>query len=142
MKYNFLFILIASFAVIAFVLALTPDYVLSNPGFGSLKENPDEPWHIYADEISYDKNLDQYIAKGKVVMTRTDQHLSADFARFDQQTGKVLAIGHVIMTVGEDVLVGNRLEMDVNTEIGTVYNGSLFMKAKHFYVPCTSPLYG
>ena len=47
-----------------------PDYVLSNQGFRALKDGSNEPWHINADEISYDKKLDQYIAKGNVAITK------------------------------------------------------------------------
>ncbi len=111
-----------------------PDYVLSNPGFQSVKDNPNQPWHINADEISYDKKLDQYIAKGNVAITKNGKNLTADFVRFDQKTSKVLAVGHVIMTVGDDVLIGNRMEMDLETETGTVYNGTVFLKSKHYYL--------
>jgi LPS-assembly protein len=47
---------------------------------------------------------------------------------------EVLAIGHVIMTAGEDILVGNRMEMDLEAEVGTVYNGTVFIKENHFYI--------
>ena len=127
-------IFIARFAMILFVIAATADYALSNPGFQPFKDDPNEPWHIYADAISYDKNLDQYTARGNVTITKTDKNLTADFVRLEQQTNKVLAIGHVIMTSGEDVLIGDRLEMDLGTETGTVYNGTIFMKANHFYI--------
>ena len=120
--------------IILFLLVGMPDYVLSNTGFQSLKDNPNEPWHINADEISYDKKLDQYIAKGNVSITQKGKNLTADFARFDQKTSKVLAVGHAIMTVGDDVLIGNRMEMDLETETGTVYNGTIFLEANHFYI--------
>ncbi len=122
------------FIIILFLLFGMPDYVLSNPGFQSLKDNPNEPWHISADEISYDKKLDQYIAKGNVAITQNGKNLTADFARFDQKTSKVLAVGHAIMTVGDDVLIGNRMEMDLETDTGTVYNGTIFLKANHYYI--------
>lgn len=127
-------ITMARFALIVCVLAATSDYASSNPGFQPFKDDPNEPWHISADEISYDKDLDQYTAKGNVSVTKTDKNLTADFVRLDQQTNTVLAIGHVVMTAGEDVLIGNRLEMDLETETGTVYNGTIFMQAKHFYI--------
>ncbi|MEE8432466.1 MAG: LPS assembly protein LptD [Candidatus Desulfatibia sp.] len=111
-----------------------PGYVLSNPGFQSVKDDPNQPWHINADEISYDKKLDQYIAKGNVAITKNGKSLTADFVRFDQKTSKVVAVGHVIMTVGDDVLIGNRMEMDLETETGTVYNGTIFLKANHYYI--------
>ena len=122
------------FIVILFLLVGMPGYVLSSPGFQSLKDDPNEPWHINADEISYDKKLDQYIAKGNVAITKNGKNLTADFVRFDQKISKVLAVGHAIMTVGDDVLIGNRMEMDLETETGTVYNGTIFLEANHFYI--------
>ncbi len=97
-------------------------------------DDPAEPWHITADEISFDKKTDQHIAKGNVVITKKDKRLTADFVRFDHKTMEVLAIGHVIMTAGEDILVGDKMEMDLEAEIGTVYNGTVFIKENHFYI--------
>ena len=93
-----------------------------------------EPWHISADEINYDNKTDQYVAKDNVIITKEDRKLTADFVRFNYNTMEVLAVGHVIMTVGEDVLIGDRMEMDLKAEIGTVYNGTVFLKENHFYI--------
>jgi LPS-assembly protein len=122
------------FIIILFLLVGMPGNALSNPGFQALKDDPNEPWHINADEISYDKKLDQYIAKGNVAVTKNGKNLTADFVRFDQKTRKVLAVGHAIMTVGDDVLIGSRMEMDLEAETGTVYNGTIFLEADHFYL--------
>jgi LPS-assembly protein len=97
-------------------------------------DDPAEPWHITADEISFDKKTDQHIAKGNVAITKKDKRLTADFVRFDHKTMEVLAIGHVIMTAGEDILVGDKMEMDLEAEVGTVYNGTVFIKENHFYI--------
>jgi len=125
---------IARLVIILLLLLLISDDALSNTAFQPFKDDPNEPWHIQADEISYDKNLEQYIAKGHVTITKMDKHLTADLIRFNQKTMQVLAVGHAVMTVGEDVLIGNRMEMDLKTETGTVYNGTIFLKDKHFYI--------
>jgi len=93
-----------------------------------------EPWHISADEINYDNKTDQYVAKDNVIITKEDRKLTADFVRFNYNTMEVLAVGHVIMTVGEDVLIGDRMEMDLKAEIGTIHNGTVFLKENHFYI--------
>ncbi|MCJ7618269.1 MAG: LPS-assembly protein LptD, partial [Desulfobacterales bacterium] len=93
-----------------------------------------EPWHISADEINYDNKTDHYIAKHNVIITKEDRKLTADFVRFNYNTMEVLAVGHVIMTVGEDVLIGDRMEMDLKAEIGTIHNGTVFLKENHFYI--------
>ncbi|MEA3429382.1 MAG: LptA/OstA family protein, partial [Thermodesulfobacteriota bacterium] len=97
-------------------------------------DDPAEPWHISADEISFDKKTDQHVAKGNVAITKKNKRLTAAFVRFDHKTMEVLAVGHVTMTAGEDVLVGDRMEMDLEAEIGTVYNGTVFIKENHFYI--------
>jgi LPS-assembly protein len=97
-------------------------------------DDPAEPWLITADEISFDKKNNQHIAKGNVSITKKNKRLTADFVRFDDKTMDVLAIGHVTMTAGEDILVGDKMEMDLESEIGTVYNGTVFIKQNHFYL--------
>ena len=86
------------------------------------------------DEIHYDDTINQYIAKGNVTITKQDKNLSADYVRFDQKYMKAFANGHVIMTAGQDILTGSRMEMDLNAETGTVYNGSIFLQENHFYI--------
>jgi len=96
--------------------------------------NTEAPWHITADDLSYDKKTGQYIAMGNVIITKQEKRLTADFVRFDQQTMNVLADGHVIMTVKEDVLTGSRMEINLEAEVGTIYNGTLFISKNHFYI--------
>ncbi len=98
------------------------------------EDDSTEPWHVFADEISYDNKADHYIAKGYVIITKKNRKLTADFIGFNCNTMEVLAVGHVIMTAGEDVLIGDRMEMDLEAETGTIYNGTVFLKENHFYI--------
>lgn len=116
------------------ILLLIPVYSLAENNDRLLDDDPKKPWHIFADEISFDNEADQYIGKGDVVITKGDKKLTADFVRFDQKTMKVYAKGHVIMIAGEDTLAGTSMEMDLEAETGTVYNGTIFIKANHFYI--------
>lgn len=100
----------------------------------SIDEDADKPWHIAADEVSYDDSLGQYLARGHVTISKRDVKLSADFVRFDHKSMKALAIGNVVMTAGEDVLIGNSIEIDLATQTGTIYQGSVFLKQNHFYI--------
>jgi LPS-assembly protein len=68
------------------------------------------------------------------MITKEDKKLTADFIRFDQKTMKVYAKGHVIMTAGEDTLTGTSMEMNLEAETGTIYNGTIFIKENHFYI--------
>ena len=98
------------------------------------KDDPEKPWHIVADEIGYDDRTNQYIARGNVTITKEGKTLSADYVRFDQKNMEVFAEGHVIMSVGKGLLTGKVLEMDLNTEKGRLYNGTVFLDENHFYI--------
>ena len=124
----------ACLTLILFILIVTSIYASAEGKPRLLKDDPKEPWHIVADEISYDDNAEQYIAKGNVTITKQDKNLSADYVRFDQKNMKAFADGHVIMTTGQDVLTGSSMEMDLDTETGTVYNGTIFLQENHFYI--------
>ena len=117
-----------------FFLIVTSIHTSAQEKSRLLKDDPKAPWHIVADEIHYDDTINQYIAKGNVTITKQDKNLSADYVRFDQKNMKAFANGHVIMIVGQDILTGSRMEVDLNTETGTVYNGSIFLQENHFYI--------
>ena len=68
------------------------------------------------------------------MITKEDKKLTADFIRFDQKAMKVYAKGHVVMTARQDTLTGTSMEMNLEAETGTVYNGTIFMKENHFYI--------
>jgi LPS-assembly protein len=125
---------IACLSLTLFILIVTSNYALAAGKIPLLKDDPTVPWHIVADEIHYDDNANQYIAKGNVTITKQDKNLSADYVRFDQKNMKAFANGHVIMTVGQDILTGSRMEMDLNSETGTVYHGTIFLQENHFYI--------
>ncbi|MGD2030825.1 MAG: LPS assembly protein LptD, partial [Desulfobacterales bacterium] len=125
---------IACLSLSLFILIVTSHYALAEGKSRLLKDDPTVPWHIVADEIHYDDRANEYIAKGNVTITKQDRNLSADYVRFDQKNMKAFADGHVIMTVGQDILTGSRMEMDLNTETGTVYNGTIFLEENHFYI--------
>jgi LPS-assembly protein len=99
-----------------------------------LKDDPNKPWHIAADELTYDDKTEEYIAKGNVTITKENRKLSADFVRFDHKNMIANASGHVLMTVGGDLLTGNQLEINLATETGTLFEGTVFLKQNHFYI--------
>ena len=98
------------------------------------KDDKNVPWHIVADEITYDDKMKVYTGTGQVVITKKNKNLSADYVLFDQSTMEVSADGHVVMTVGENILTGSRMEMNLDAETGTVYDGTIFLQENHFYI--------
>lgn len=116
------------------ILTLIPVCVCAEIQDKFLDDDSAEPWHVSANEINYDNKTDQYVAKGNVIITKKNRKLIADFVRFNYNIMEVFAVGHVIMTAGEDVLIGDRMEIDLDAEIGTIYNGTVFLKENHFYI--------
>jgi len=116
------------------ILLSIPAYALAENSNRLFDDDSRKPWHIAADEIDYDDKTCYYTGKGNVAITKEDKKLTADFVHFNQKTMKVYAKGHVSMTSGEDTLTGTSMEMDLETETGSVYNGTIFFKANHFYL--------
>ena len=92
------------------------------------------PWHITADELSFDETLQIYIATGNVVISKMDKQITADTIHFDHKQMKALAEGHVIMSVGQDLITGDSLQIDLETEKGTLHNGSVFLRQENFHI--------
>ncbi|MCP4692339.1 MAG: LPS-assembly protein LptD [Desulfobacterales bacterium] len=98
----------------------------------SRDEHPDEPWELIADEGHYEKNV--YMARGNAIISKRDKKISADFIRFDNEKMTAEAEGRVVVASGGDVLIGQRLTIDLRTEVGTLYKGTIFLKEHHFYI--------
>ena len=100
----------------------------------SVRGGADLPYHIKADSLSYDDATKTYMARGQVTITRADQSLWADAVDFNAETTEAEAWGNVHFTSGEDWLTGTRLEINLNSGTGTLYDGALFVKESHFYI--------
>ena len=92
------------------------------------------PWQLEADEVNYDQSLDEYNAKGNVLIYKGNIKLVADFVRFDHKNMKAYAEGDVVLTNGEDILSGTSMEMDLEEQIGSVENGYLFLNENNFHL--------
>ncbi len=92
------------------------------------------PWHITADELSFDETDQVYIATGDVVISKMDKQISADRVHFDHKKMEVLATGHVIMSVGRDMITADSLQIDLESEKGILHNGSVFLRQENFHI--------
>ncbi len=99
-----------------------------------LKQDEGLPWRIEADQVRYDQQTDRYYAEGDVLISRGMVKLSADRVSFDQRSMMAFAEGDVMLVSGKDVLTGKRMEVDLNREMGTVYDGTIFIEQNHFYI--------
>lgn len=122
------------FFVLLLGLFLPPALSAAGTPEAFFKDEPNVPWHLAADEVSYDEINNLYIATGNVLITKGGKRLTADSVRFDHNAMKVFASGHVIVSTGEDLLSGNQIEFDLNSEQGTIHGGTLFLEKNHFYI--------
>ena len=99
-----------------------------------LAGSPDVPWQISADNVAYDADSTTYRASGNVVIEKQATRLMADSVAFNQKAMTAHAAGNVVMTVGDDLLTGERLDLNLDQETGVVHGGSLFLKENHFYI--------
>ena len=99
-----------------------------------LEGSDQQPWVIEADEVNYDRQLDQYTARGDVKITRNDIQLTADYIEFDHKTMHAEARGNVVLTVGQDILTGSYLEIDLDRQVGSIENAYLFLKENNFHI--------
>jgi lipopolysaccharide export system protein LptA len=96
--------------------------------------SPKVPWQISADTLNYDAASTTYHAKGNVVIEKQAARLVADTVSFNHKAMTAVADGHVVMTVGDDVLTGARVELNLDQETGVVHDGTVFLKENHFYI--------
>lgn len=94
----------------------------------------EEPWHIKADTLTYDKKNDVYTAKGNVRITKGNRALTAGIVYVNRTTNIIDASGEVEMTVDKDILTGSRIIVNMETETGVIYDGTIFIAANHFYI--------
>ncbi|MCM2284690.1 MAG: LPS assembly protein LptD [Desulfobacula sp.] len=120
-------------AAVAFVYGLIflQVSVLADP----LPENPKEiPWHISALSVTFDNIRDLYIAEKEVVITGGKTRLEADYVEFSNKTKDAFAEGNVILISGEDSISCDAMNINLETEIGTIHKGTIFIQKDNFYI--------
>ncbi len=116
------------------MLLAISSHALDVDGAANDARNPESPWHITADDVSFSDEAKLYIAQGNVLITKLDRRLSADYVRFNHKTMEAFARGNVVLISGEDILVGDSMDIDLEAEVGTVNNGTIFLSDNHFYI--------
>ncbi|MDH3885121.1 MAG: hypothetical protein OET63_12965, partial [Desulfobacterales bacterium] len=131
-------ILAAFLAGIALASLTSPDQVIAQisdlDADQILEDDTQLPWVLEADEIAYDRKLDQYKARGNVKISKADKQLTADSIRFNHKTMHVYAQGNVVLTVGQDILSGSSLEIDLDKQVGSIEDAYLFLKENNFHI--------
>jgi len=94
----------------------------------------EEPVSIEADELTYDKETQTYEAHGQVEVSQGDLSLKADHARLNMATNELAAWGNALLREGEDVVECERLEVNIETRLGRIYQAKFYLKDQNFHV--------
>ncbi|MFO7963808.1 MAG: LPS assembly protein LptD [Desulfobacterales bacterium] len=94
--------------------------------------DPNAPWAIRADEVTYYEQDDRYEARGNVVIRQRGRTFYADRVIFDRPAMHISAMGNVMLQVGEDILRARSLQMDVKTEQGVLIDGEVYLAKSNF----------
>jgi LPS-assembly protein len=117
--------------------------VNSQPGVAQILEFKKErilgddaqlPWVLEADEFTYIQQLNQYIARGNVQISKADKKLTADYIRYDHKNRRAFARGNVVLADGQDILSGSQLDIDLEKQVGWIENAYLFLKENNFHI--------
>ena len=91
-------------------------------------------WNISASKVTYDDKRELYIAQEDVIITGGNTRLEADYVEFDNKTRDAFAKGNVLLVSGEDTVTCNAMQLNLKTETGTIYDGTIFMSENNFYI--------
>ena len=91
-------------------------------------------WHISATRGTHDNEKGLYIADGDVVIKGGTTRLEADHVEFDNITKDAMARGNVLLISGEDTVTCEALSLNLATETGTIYDGTVFVQENNFYI--------
>jgi LPS-assembly protein len=92
------------------------------------------PVSVTADKLQYDRTEDVYTASGHVRVEQQDIRVEADRLVLNNRTGIALAEGNVFLLEKGDVLMADRIEVNLNTRAGIIINGNIFMGKDNFHL--------
>ncbi len=129
-------VILTSFAIL--FLVYQPHLLHAKVGDAKIPElkitKEEGPVDIEADQLVYEREAQIYQAHGNVEVSRGDFFLKADHAQLNMATKDLMAWGNVLLREGEDVVECERLEVNVDTRLGKVYQARLFLKEQNFHI--------
>ena len=71
---------------------------------------------------------------GNVAVTKEGRSLTADRIQFNQRAREAFAKGNVRLKSGDDLLSGQQMRLNLDTETGTLTDGTVFLSKNHLYL--------
>ena len=94
----------------------------------------DESINISADHLEYVSKTDTYIAKGSAVIIYQDTRLQADEMHIVNKTSDATASGNVVYEDAEVIMKGSKLELNLKSKLGTIYDSYMFYKNRNIHL--------
>ena len=118
--------------LIPLIVALTCSVTIASD---LLPKKPEKiKWNISALKVTYNDTKGVYIAEQDVTIKGGDIELTTDYLEFNNISTDAYAKGNVILTSGKDIVTCDALHMNLQSETGTIHNGTLFMQANNFHI--------
>ncbi len=121
-------------SVLALIFLIFPSTGFPQPPSLMKYEYTREPIRIRADSITYDDSTKTYLAEGRVEIWQADRKLTADRAIFNSETQEAEATGNVLLVQGADSIRSERMKIALDTNLGIVIHGTLFLKRQNYYL--------
>jgi LPS-assembly protein len=125
---------VITLSIALFACSLIPQQAIGQVMGFEPPDTAEGPVTMEADQLTYDQKGDSISLEGSVRILYQNTSVQADKVIYYNKTRDVVAKGGVILTEGEDILRCDRLEMNIDTKKGVVYQGRLFLKQKNFHI--------
>ncbi|MBI5050702.1 MAG: LPS-assembly protein LptD [Nitrospirae bacterium] len=100
----------------------------------TVSANADVPVNISADHLEYISETNTYVARGSVKIIYEGATLSADEIHLNSVTQDADAFGHVLYEDADAIIVADKVELNLGTKLGTLYNGRIFYKSRNYHI--------
>ncbi len=94
----------------------------------------DIPVQLEADELSYDRNLDLYRARGNVTLTQGDFSVTGNSLEWNQGAGELQAEGNVLLKSPDEEMAGERVFYNLQQGTGLIEGGHFFLRDQNLHV--------
>ncbi|MBI5575656.1 MAG: LPS-assembly protein LptD [Deltaproteobacteria bacterium] len=92
------------------------------------------PVTLNADSLSYDEDTGIAVAEGNVEIGFGNRSIRADRIRYNSETGDAELVGRVHYKEMGDEFSFDRIELNIGTELGVMYNGSIRLATNNYQI--------
>ncbi len=109
-------------------------FLISCVLFPACPSSAEESVHISSDYLEYFSQTNSYIAKGSVKIVFGDTTLRSDEMHLDNNTSDAVVIGNVVYKDPEAIIRAEKIELNLKSKIGQIYESYIFYKKHNFHL--------